>query len=737
MSQIFSGLSFFLLQRVPSRVSYVADIRKHGGVVVMLESQADIIIADHMRRDAPAGAISYTFLDHAIKHGELPDKAAHMAAKPHTSAGMPTGSAGLPPSMRTSAPVRGHRTPYTHDDDVLLYKWVMKFQTRWSAHGLAIYKELEKVVRLLFEPYAQMNPWQYTDAMQNPRHTYQSYLDRYRKFLDGRPPAGINLDDLTSDPRLKTPPEAGKAARMTALKSKAIPDTRPVVSSRQVPRQATSNDDELPAGYNLRDYTLMMCFAKEIREVPMKHVRAAWDKFQRTHTWHTSNEWQSFYWDYVDAKYEAACADEDVDFDTRQIDEPVKANEVKTKKTDKDQSRSRARTAPRKRATSPEVSGSVSAQEDEEAEEILSAARETKRRRLEFPTGHLHASRPESRAGTDKSAQKRESPHRKVALTAENLAAIADSSETGAVVGRAYDLPLDADPQGQPAFAEYLQNVVRGVMPSTENISRVARTPQISKPHSIAQSSDTVDNFTPRHALNYVAHEERLEAQMDDAQLPDWASEEDIVAKSVHVDSDVELSHASHPAARLRPDAFDENESVKAVARPEPRIPSSHRLSRSALPSREDLLHRRQADTQAIYDADTQALDLGMPEIPQFSSESGSVAGDFDALDEDAMDDAELQTYIVIKTADGCDERMIVRALERTSMRKSLADMVLDALLTGEDVPQGCQGIWSEQDDQDLQGSNSRILQRLDKIHSAGEVRARMAWLAEYKWMHT
>lgn len=154
---LFSGKKFFLTQRIPLRSRYVKDVETNGGTVVKLENQADYIIADHLRNDAPAGSISYTFIEKAIKDGKLPPEEDYVAARPR----------GTIRSAGSSAPVRSMRTAFTDADDKELYKFVKNAEAQGVAiKGQELYKELEAI---------------------NPRHTWQSWRERWLKQFDVKP----------------------------------------------------------------------------------------------------------------------------------------------------------------------------------------------------------------------------------------------------------------------------------------------------------------------------------------------------------------------------------------------------------------------------------------------------------------------------------------------------------------------------------------------------------------------
>lgn len=179
--QLFAGKKFFLSQRLPQRSSFIKDIQANGGLVVRLEQQADHLIADHLRSDAPPASLSYTFIEQAIKAGHLPPEDDHRAG-PIRPAARATAS---------SAPTRVTRTPFTAQDDQDLYAWVKHAEAQGVAvKGLELYRQLEA---------------------KNPRHTYQSWRERYIKHLIYKPPTAL---PTPPSERLAAPPVTTDAAPM-------------------------------------------------------------------------------------------------------------------------------------------------------------------------------------------------------------------------------------------------------------------------------------------------------------------------------------------------------------------------------------------------------------------------------------------------------------------------------------------------------------------------------------------
>nr|WCL15693.1 MYB transcription factor 14 [Cladosporium cladosporioides] len=162
---LFDGISFLVGLRVPMRSNFLDRIRANGGRIVRLEAQADHIIADHMRNDCPPNSLSYTYIEAAISAGALPDKNHHRAG-PAPGYARTVGSTVVPP--------KSTRTAFTPQDDRDLWNWVQGYKNR-GVHGIKgneIYKQLEAL---------------------NPRHTFQSWRDRYVKRLMANPPPGVQV----------------------------------------------------------------------------------------------------------------------------------------------------------------------------------------------------------------------------------------------------------------------------------------------------------------------------------------------------------------------------------------------------------------------------------------------------------------------------------------------------------------------------------------------------------------
>jgi hypothetical protein len=104
---------------------------------VKLEKQADIVIADHAKKNCPTGSISWTYIQDSAKNGALEELEQHRAG-PASHVVREVGSGG---------PTRKGRTPFSAEDDRVLKKWVMDGErVGISSKGNELFKQLEEKV---------------------------------------------------------------------------------------------------------------------------------------------------------------------------------------------------------------------------------------------------------------------------------------------------------------------------------------------------------------------------------------------------------------------------------------------------------------------------------------------------------------------------------------------------------------------------------------------------------------
>ncbi|KAK2049228.1 hypothetical protein LZ31DRAFT_488999 [Colletotrichum somersetense] len=189
---LFKGTSFFVLQRVPDRKTILDLITQNGGKIVKLETQADMIIADHARPDCPSRSLHWKFIKDSVDNGTMQETDKYMV---HQSpiALRPVGSSRSP---ALSAPIKGTRTPFTAADDAILAKWVLSHPIN-KRSGNEVYKTLEEM---------------------NNRHTRQSWRDRWVKKVSKFSQAALdNLVASAPDIQHSVPSSTPTSSRCTEI----------------------------------------------------------------------------------------------------------------------------------------------------------------------------------------------------------------------------------------------------------------------------------------------------------------------------------------------------------------------------------------------------------------------------------------------------------------------------------------------------------------------------------------
>ena len=132
-------------------------MQANGGEVLLVDSQADIKIVDHARKEALPGTCvaplpsnactsnlialrrhSFTFIEKSLRNGCLEAPEDHVAG-PRAGTVRSIGS--------ITHPAKGSRNKFTQDDDIFLWHWVQNTgQKHGGTEGNEIYKQLEAQV---------------------------------------------------------------------------------------------------------------------------------------------------------------------------------------------------------------------------------------------------------------------------------------------------------------------------------------------------------------------------------------------------------------------------------------------------------------------------------------------------------------------------------------------------------------------------------------------------------------
>ncbi|KAI4286301.1 MAG: hypothetical protein L6R35_004444 [Caloplaca aegaea] len=188
---LFQGTKFWLSQKVPQRKRFIEEVK-----VTQLDSP-----------------YSYQYIENSVRNGALEELETH-------AVGPPAGS--LRTVGSTVQPPRSSRTKFTDEDDRLLASWVISFEQRGGATaGNEIYKQLE---------------------VKNPRHTYQSWRDRWVKYLKDRPRSAFISTEAPP-----TPP-AEPSAEVKALSDPPTPQ-----QARPKPFSKDDAEDLISVGDDIMD----------------------------------------------------------------------------------------------------------------------------------------------------------------------------------------------------------------------------------------------------------------------------------------------------------------------------------------------------------------------------------------------------------------------------------------------------------------------------------------------------
>ncbi|RDW75340.1 hypothetical protein BP6252_06482 [Coleophoma cylindrospora] len=299
---LFRGLKFFIGQRVPLREHWVTSVKANGGEVVKLEKQADYLIADPLRpKQAIAGSLSYTFLENSLKSGELVDPDQHVIDVAEESK--------RPVGAGNSVPKRNTRTKFTKEDDDFLTKWVIKAERKgMPTRGNELYQDL---------------------AAKNPRHTFQSWRDRWIKILEPRlGPTVFDEDD-------KEEQEINEPSPITARQPSSKPQSRPtssaapVVSTKHIKAPQTK-ESPIRMIFTDEDTALLEENYDDIMNIAEDEELNAWQAWADKYHIHTAQQWRNYFFEYVKPRYEekvllaAEKKNSDVAVDSEQPSQPNK-----------------------------------------------------------------------------------------------------------------------------------------------------------------------------------------------------------------------------------------------------------------------------------------------------------------------------------------------------------------------------------------------------------------------------
>ena len=208
---LFQGQKLWFSATVPQRQLFIEKVKANGGEVVQLEKQADILLVDHMRKNPAPGTHSYKYVDLSIRKGRLENLDDHVVGAA-SRANRPVGSVTIAP--------KGGRNHYTDADDQFLWNWVKPLEEAGGAtSGNSIYQQLEAA---------------------NPRHTYQSWRDRWLKYVRHQ------NREITTQFHGEQYLQATPRRERVQPRSSSRVDSSPVRSSAAAERRAPAEEERRP-----------------------------------------------------------------------------------------------------------------------------------------------------------------------------------------------------------------------------------------------------------------------------------------------------------------------------------------------------------------------------------------------------------------------------------------------------------------------------------------------------------
>ncbi|EPE25386.1 ARID-like protein [Glarea lozoyensis ATCC 20868] len=307
--ELFAGSKYYILQRVPTRSRWVELIEQNGGEIVALDKYADYVIADHARKDNPPGSISWKWVEQSVKKGELQDVDEY-----------PAGPAeGTVRSAGSTVPPKSTRTPFTTADDKFLSDWVMAAQRKGAPiKGNEVYIQL---------------------ALKNPRHTYQSWRDRWVKHVSHQAHTALpdEEEEADDDVGYVPPSRARTASRIASNSTKKVAAgssaTTAKPSIRIRPPPTIKNDTEpkdmaepvvealkpvnLSTGNRFTDEEdeLLLEASKPILNLDSRQELDAWCNWALEYPTHSAQEWRNRFEDHIKPQLATEDAEEEDDED--------------------------------------------------------------------------------------------------------------------------------------------------------------------------------------------------------------------------------------------------------------------------------------------------------------------------------------------------------------------------------------------------------------------------------------
>ncbi|CAN9088275.1 hypothetical protein CC77DRAFT_1098951 [Alternaria alternata] len=715
---IFAGKKFWVAQRVPSRSRLLDDIKANGGEIVQLEKMADYRIADHFRPTTCApGTISYTFVEKSIKDGELQDPADHRA-------GPPLGEAREPASVYR--PTKSGRAAYTAEEDRILYKWVRDAQEAGvQIGGNEIYMQLEA---------------------KYPRHTWQSWRDRYHKQLKNRPPSAFNIPDNAppsppsdqSNERMPPAPASPMRTKQQTPKPEQTSNTENPSRKGKSKSKSDYSVEELEGMFTVDDWLELYAFADLIDDSKgTDEYGTHWAQWAEAKGEQTAEQWQQYYEKVVYPQW---------------LVDPVSKREKIKRQVERQHDEARPSQSQPSSSQSPELGRPnklPSAKDQPVTKNPLDSLKNSADIASEIKVPSSSTAHPES-SNFYEDRMERVTKR----LRENDFAEQEEETRLAPPTKRRKSesaTPTREDSVGpNKEVGTQHQSVEISSAESSQSTSHLEDAEELMQEHIRSEALDLGDDAT---MVNLEADPEEKEVEsIESDDFPDTDQLHPPPADNV-VSDNLPSNTPTPRAARQKVSYFDTQAILSptqdSLSRPHDHTYGikPHQRQRSSSPfqqlesdasttqSLEEFrrsLQEEEGPDQTLYSqAPPQPLRLSSSPAPSSASSTSTGSGDPDP----PLTGDEIDEFYEDRNEEGWSNDYISKALKRTRMRPELAVRVLEAWKDGNPLPKA-RGIWSIEDDVAVESGDGLELAKLAKKHSLdgwGGITERLLFLEVYR----
>ncbi|KAI9796427.1 MAG: hypothetical protein M1835_004092 [Candelina submexicana] len=757
---LFEGKKFWFSRRVPMRNHYIEQVKSNGGLEVPLEKQADILIVDHMRKDVAPGTHSWTYINQSVKKGALEDLQDHVA-------GPPAGT--LRNAGSTTRPASGIRKSYTTEDDRVLYEWVTTCRDKGDKIlGNEIYKQLEAI---------------------NPRHPWQSWRDRWVKQLSHRPPPASRSESLPPSPTSEEQPNGHLGStRATPLRNSHQARSPSYPRVELVVKRLNFTEE---------DVKLLLDMAGDVEKIQPDRCEEAWGAFADKYPDHSAQEWETFFQERVLPIHQAkskkmkakAAARNAVSSGRSPVPSPKakrSANAVPPLASSplkgrigigRDSASTQVVNSPTFTPDSP-TSPTHVRQRSGGLDRAPLTPSQPRYKGNRTPTeavtsSHLHRtlfvsneedqSPPSSHTKNNKSTGKRITIDQLERSTTATGVHIESKSETARFQTENPGNYSEAEVKLTEQSPGYIRE--QNHLLSLPRYTSRTTSPQMRK--RLAMKGET-EGSPMKQKTPHSSKRQRLQVDLkgdleipstpdkDPSSVPQYTPTPNrTVNQGWDPDqedgqSDVELGMAvsetlSEPDQPPLDTQFILHNPIEEPDFDLPEPPGGWDEGDLRSEYDDNLVHepepnRHMKDTQAILDAATQFPDFTVPDpdggwetiLP--SSPPAMPTSSHAAPPPSAEDiNARLDAWIDSRVTAGISEDDVLLALKSATMHTGLAEIVLKSLIKGKGLPRDVRGIWTSEDDRNLESSDGRLLMALERKHGKDTFDARWMFLEDYR----